>query len=262
MQRAPRGGTAGTIGIALIGIGQGLGFPLPIVAGAVLSGAYFGDKMSPLSDTTNLAPAMAGTDLYTHIRHMTYTTVVSMVLTLIIESVLSFFYGGGEANLAAVSRIINGLDTRPLLLIPPAIVMLLAYKRIPALPDIVADIFSAAIMGAICQRDCLNDILSVSWNGYASNSGTAALDTLLSKGGLESMLYTVSIIICAMMFGGVMEQTNQTRVLVHRILEKVHSTRGLISATILTAIECQSYFVRTVHVHRHDRKNVFPGIPG
>jgi NhaC family Na+:H+ antiporter len=233
-------GTAGTIGIALIGIGQGLDFPLPIVAGAVLSGAYFGDKMSPLSDTTNLAPAMAGTDLYTHIRHMVYTTGVSMLLTLIIEAILSCFYGGGDANLIAVRQIISGLDAQfyisPVLLVPPAIVMLLAYKRIPALPGIVAGIFSAAIMGVVCQGDSLNDILSVSWNGYASNTGTAALDTLLSKGGLESMLYTVSIIICAMMFGGVMEQTNQTRVVVNRILEKVHSTRGLISATIFTAI--------------------------
>ena len=233
-------GTAGTIGIALIGIGEGLGFPLPIVAGAVLSGAYFGDKMSPLSDTTNLAPAMAGTDLYTHIRHMMYTTSISMVLTLIIESVLSFFYGGGAANMAAVSQIINGLDAQfyisPLLLFPPAIVMVLAYKRIPARPGIVAGIFSAAILGVICQGDCLNDILSVSWGGYASDTGTQALDTLLSKGGLESMLYTVSIIICAMMFGGVMEQTNQTQVVVKRILEKAHSTSALISATIFTAI--------------------------
>jgi NhaC family Na+:H+ antiporter len=92
-------GTSGTIGIALIGIGDGLGFPLPVVAGAVLSGAYFGDKMSPLSDTTNMAPAMVGTDLYTHIKHMTYTTGVSYGLTLIIEIALGFVYGGGEANL-------------------------------------------------------------------------------------------------------------------------------------------------------------------
>jgi len=105
-------GTAGTIGIALIGIGAGLGFPLPIVAGAVLSGAYFGDKMSPLSDTTNLAPAMAGTDLYTHIKHMVYTTAVSYGLTLVIESVLSFIYGGGQADMESVNQILNGIEAQ------------------------------------------------------------------------------------------------------------------------------------------------------
>ncbi|UCH22774.1 MAG: Na+/H+ antiporter NhaC, partial [Deltaproteobacteria bacterium] len=119
-------GTSGTIGIALIGIGAGLGFPLPVVAGAVLSGAYFGDKMSPLSDTTNMAPAMVGTDLYTHIKHMSYTTGVSYGLTLVIEFVLSFFYGGGQAKLDSVNQILAGIDAQfsvnPLLLLPPVIV--------------------------------------------------------------------------------------------------------------------------------------------
>jgi NhaC family Na+:H+ antiporter len=117
-------GTSGTIGIALIGIGDGLGFPLPVVAGAVLSGAYFGDKMSPLSDTTNMAPAMVGTDLYTHIKHMTYTTGVSYGLTLIIEIALGFFYGGGRRTLESVNQILAGIDAQfsvnPLLLLPPA----------------------------------------------------------------------------------------------------------------------------------------------
>ncbi|MGD9289782.1 MAG: Na+/H+ antiporter NhaC family protein, partial [Desulfobacterales bacterium] len=105
-------GTSGTIGIALIGIGAGLGFPLPVVAGAVLSGAYFGDKMSPLSDTTNMAPAMVGTDLYTHIKHMTYTTGVSYGLTLVIEIALGFLYGGGQANLESVNQILAGIDAQ------------------------------------------------------------------------------------------------------------------------------------------------------
>ncbi len=233
-------GTTGTIGIALIGIGGGLGFPLPLVAGTVLSGAYFGDKMSPLSDTTNLAPAMAGTDLYTHIKHMSYTTGVSYALTLVINIIIGFFYGGGQANLEKVNQILTGIDAQfsinPLMLIPPALVMVLAMRKIPAVPGIVIGILSAGVLGAIFQGNSFGSLLSAAYGGYASNSGVEAVDNLLTKGGFESMMYTVSLVICAMMFGGIMEKTNQLRVVVTFILKKAESTGSLITATILTAI--------------------------
>ena len=234
-------GTTGTIGIALIGIGAGLGFPLPVVAGAVLSGAYFGDKMSPLSDTTNMAPAMVGTDLYTHIKHMTYTTGVSYGLTLVIEFVLGFFYGGGQAaKLDSVNQMLTGIDAQfsvnPLLLLPPIIVMVLAFRRIPAVPGIVMGILAAGVLGAIFQGNTFGNLLSAAYGGYVSNSGVEAVDNLLTKGGFESMLYTVSLVICAMMFGGIMEKTNQLRVVVSVILKKAQSTGSLITSTILTAI--------------------------
>ena len=233
-------GTSGTIGIALIGIGGGLGFPLPLVAGAVLSGAYFGDKMSPLSDTTNMAPAMVGTDLYTHIKHMTFTTGVSYGLTLVIEIVLGFIYGGGQANLAGVNQILSGIDAQfsvnPLLLIPPVIVMALAFRKIPAVPGIVIGIIAAGILGALFQGNTFGSLLSAAYGGYTSSSGIEAVDNLLTKGGLESMMYTISLVICAMMFGGIMEKTNQLRVVVSVILKKAQSTGSLITATILTAV--------------------------
>jgi NhaC family Na+:H+ antiporter len=233
-------GTSGTIGIALIGIGGGLGFPLPLVAGAVLSGAYFGDKMSPLSDTTNMAPAMVGTDLYTHIKHMSYTTGVSYGITLVIEFVLGFFYGGGQANLESVNQILSGIDAQfsvnPLLLLPPVIIMVLAFRKIPAVPGIVIGILAAGVLGAIFQRNTFGSLLSAAYAGYTSTSGVEAVDNLLTKGGFESMMYTVSLVICAMMFGGIMEKTNQLRVVVNVILKKAQSTGSLITATILTAI--------------------------
>lgn len=233
-------GTSGTIGIALIGIGGGLGFPLPLVAGAVLSGAYFGDKMSPLSDTTNMAPAMVGTDLYTHIRHMSYTTGVSYGITLVIEFVLGFFYGGGKADLEGVNQILAGIDAQftvnPLLLIPPVIIMVLAFRKIPAVPGIAIGILAAGILGVIFQKNTFGSLLSAAYGGYASQSGVEAVDNLLTKGGFESMMYTVSLVICAMMFGGIMEKTNQLRVVVQVILKKAQSTGSLITATILTAI--------------------------
>ncbi len=233
-------GTTGTIGIALIGIGSGLGFPLPIVAGAVLSGSYFGDKMSPLSDTTNLAPAMAGTDLYTHIRHMTYTTGVSFGLTLIIEFVLGFFYGGENVDTESVNKILSTLDAKfsinPLMLLPAVIILFLAYKKIPAIPGIAMGILSAIVLGVIIQGNSFGDILSVSYGGYTSKTGVASVDNLLSKGGLESMMYTISIILCAMMFGGIMERTNQLRAIVNSLLKRSKTTGSLFTATILTAV--------------------------
>jgi len=233
-------GTSGTIGIALIGIGAGLGFPLPLVAGAVLSGAYFGDKMSPLSDTTNMAPAMVGTDLYTHIKHMAYTTGASYGITLIIEIVIGFFYGGGEADLESVNQILAGIESQfsvnPILLIPPALVMALAFRKIPAVPGIVIGILSAGLLGAIFQGNGFGDMLSAAYGGYTSSSGVEVVDNLLTKGGFESMMYTVSLVICAMMFGGIMEKTNQLRVVVEVILKKAQSTGSVITATILTAI--------------------------
>jgi NhaC family Na+:H+ antiporter len=233
-------GTTGTIGIALIGIGSGLGFPLPVVAGAVLSGSYFGDKMSPLSDTTNLAPAMVGTDLYTHIKHMAYTTGVTYGLTLAIEFGLSFVYGGGQADVESVNKILNGLDAQfsinPLMLLPAAVIMVLAFKKIPAIPGITMGVLSAVVLGIIFQGNNFGDILSASFAGYVSNTGVEAVDNLLTKGGFESMLYTISIVLCAMMFGGIMERTNQLRVVVNTILKKAQSTGSLITATVLTAI--------------------------
>lgn len=235
-------GTSGTIGIALIGIGQGLGFPLPVVAGAVLSGAYFGDKMSPLSDTTNMAPAMVGTDLYTHIKHMSYTTGVSYAITLVIEVALGFFYGGGQTDLENVNQILIGIQSQfsvnPLLLIPPVLVIALAFKKIPAVPGIVIGILAAGILGIIFQKNNFGSLLSAAYGGYTSNSGIEAVDNLLTKGGFSSMMYTISLVICAMMYGGIMEKTNQLRAVVKVILKKAETTGSLITATILTAIGC------------------------
>ena len=233
-------GTTGTIGVALMGIGAGLGFPLPLVAGAVLSGAYFGDKMSPLSDTTNLAPAMAGTDIYTHIRHMTYTSGVAIVLTLVIEVVLGFFYGGGEENLAAVEEILVTLDRDFTIglwhLIPPLLVIVCAYKRAPAIPGLVAGVLSAIVLGVIFEGVTYPALLDIAYSGYAGNTGIEAVDSLLSKGGFTSMLYAISIVICAMMFGGIMEGTNQLKVIVESILRLATSTGSLITSTVLTSL--------------------------
>jgi len=234
-------GTSGTLGVALMGIGAGLGFPLPVVAGAVLSGAYFGDKLSPLSDTTNLAPAMAGTDLYTHIRHMLYTTSVAFGLTLIIELALGFAWSHSpEAHAESITQFHEVLSTQfnlsPILLLPPVLVMAMAYFRVSAIPGIAAGAIVAGLLGFLFQDYSYETLMGVAFSGYVSDSGIKAVDELLSKGGLSSMMYTISLIICAMMFGGIMEHTGQMHVLVKAILRKVKTRRGLIGSTVLTAL--------------------------
>ncbi|GAB6139045.1 Na+/H+ antiporter NhaC [Halanaerobaculum tunisiense] len=234
-------GTAGTIGVALMGVGKGLGMPMHLVAGAILSGAYFGDKMSPLSDTTNLAPAMAGTDLFTHIKHMFYTTGLSYVIVLIIETVLGFMYGGEAVQtMTRVNEILVGLNNQfnisLLLLIPPAVVITLAVKKIPAIPSISIGIIVGALLGVIFQGNNFGQILISAYNGYVSNTGVESLDNLLTNGGFTNMLYSISIVITAMMFGGIMENTNQLKVIVSKILQKAQSDGALIATTLLSAI--------------------------
>ncbi|KGJ06436.1 Na+:H+ antiporter, NhaC family [Paracoccus halophilus] len=233
-------GTTGTIGVALMGIGSGLGFPLPIVAGAVLSGSYFGDKMSPLSDTTNLAPAMAGTDLFTHIKHMSYTTGVSMTLTMIIEVALSFRYGGGDGNLDRIQAMLTALEQNftinPVLLLPPLLVLFVSYRKMPAIPGITLGVIAGAICAIGLQGAGYKELVNVAFGGFTAETGIADVDSLLSRGGMESMLYTISLIIVAMMFGGVMERTGQLKIVADRILRAAKSTGSLIVSTVLTGI--------------------------
>ena len=232
--------TAGTVGIALIGVGHGLGVPMPMVAGAIISGAYFGDKMSPLSDTTNLAPAMAGTDLFTHIRHMVYTTVPSLTVALIIYALLGLRYAGAEMQTENVEQILSILQANfslnPLLLIPPCLVIVMVIKKIPALPALLGGSLLGGICAMIFQKIDMGTVIVVSYEGFVSETGFEMVDTLLSRGGMESMLYTVSLIMCALSFGGVMEKSRMLESIASAILKAARSTGSLVVATIATCI--------------------------
>ena len=233
-------GTAGTMGIALMGIASGLGIPAPITAGAVLSGAYFGDKMSPLSDTTNLAPAMAGTDVFTHIKAMLKPTLIAYVLTLLIFGFLSLKYKGASADLSNVDVIAKGLKESftisPVLLLAPLLVIISIAKKLPAVPGISLGIIIAAILGPIYQGVNFGDILSAGLNGYVSNTGLEAVDKLLTTGGLNNMMSSISLTIIAMMFGGIAEETGILEAIVKKFLHRVQSVVGLVISTILTCL--------------------------
>lgn len=231
-------GTAGTMGIALMGIASGLGIPAPLTAGAVLSGAYFGDKMSPLSDTTNLAPAMAGTDVFTHIKAMFKPTLIAYGLTLLIFGFLSIKYKGTSADLSNVDVIAKGLKESftisPVLLLAPLVVIISIAKKLPAVPGISLGIIIAAILGPIYQGVNFGDILSAGLNGYVSKTGLEAVDKLLTTGGLNNMMSSISLTIIAMMFGGIAEETGILEAIVKKFLHRVQSVVGLVISTILT----------------------------
>ncbi|WP_425449146.1 Na+/H+ antiporter NhaC [Dethiothermospora halolimnae] len=232
--------TTGTVGIALIGIGEGLGIPLPIVAGAIISGAYFGDKMSPLSDSTNLSPAMAGAELFDHIRHMFYTTIPSLVISLIIYGIIGLKYGSREISTETITPILNGLSMEfnitPLLLIPPLLVILLVIFKVPALPGLIGGVFLGGVFSVIFQGVGAKEIIQAAHYGFVSKTGVESVDTLLTGGGLDSMMSTVSLILCAMTFGGIMEKTGMLKAISAKILSFANSTGSLVLSTILTAI--------------------------
>ncbi len=246
--------TAGTVGVALVGIAAAQGLHLGMAAGAIVSGAYFGDKMSPLSDTTNLAPAMAGTDLFTHIRHMVWTTAPSIVLALIIYTVLGL-RASAPTDTSSVETIRQAIATQfaigPHMLIPLVIVLGLVIAKMPALPALLigalvgcvfAVVFQpAAVIAYVAQPELAPGaaLLKGAWislfDGFKLNSGNKALDELLSRGGMSSMLSTVWLILAAMMFGAVMETTGMLQRIAASILRAVRGTGSLIAATLATA---------------------------
>ena len=246
---------AGTLGAALMGIAAGLGLSPEVTAGAVISGSYFGDKMSPLSDTTNLAPAVAGTDLFTRINHMIWTTGPSLIISLIIFLFMGFNAAGAQ-NLEGLeiiqSTINNNFNISALSFVPLIIVFVMAFKKMPAFPTVLIGALLGGVFAVILQpqvvsnfvgeTDLPNFLVSVSgvWtalhSGFAIESGVGIVDDLLSRGGMSSMLNTVWLVITALTFGAVLETTKLLNTLVKIILSFAKSTSSLIITTIGTCI--------------------------
>lgn len=243
---------AGTLGVALMGVAQGMDLSPEITAGAVISGGYFGDKMSPLSDTTNLAPAAAGSELFAHVRHMTWTTMPSFVLALIGFTLLGFSAEAhGQGGLGELPQVLQQqFQIGWYLLIPLLVVLLLAVRRVPAFPSILIGallgavfavlfqpqlVLAAAGEGAVGAKGLLAGAWSALADGYSGESGNQAVDKLLNRGGMSSMLNTIWLIICAMAFGAVMERTGLLERLVRGVLALARSTGALICATLGTA---------------------------
>ena len=235
-------GTMGTMGLALIGIGHGLGMPIGPTAGAVLAGAFFGDKMSPLSDTTNLAPAMAGTDVFSHVKYMLKSTIIAYVISLVFFGVYGFMHATtGNVDTSQAEILIEGLaqnfNISPVLLLPPLVVILAIAFKVPAIPGIVLGLVTGAILAPICQDGAnFGSILECSLNGFVCETDVAALNALLSTGGLMNMASSILMTVIAMMFGGIMEDTGQLAVIIDAITKRIKSDAGLVGATELTCV--------------------------
>jgi NhaC family Na+:H+ antiporter len=241
--------TSATVGIALIGVGGALGFDLGMVAGAVISGAYFGDKLSPMSDTTNLAPAMAGTDLFTHIRYMTLTTIPTYIITLIIFIFLGLSVEiNGNVDIASLlSDIEASFTISPWLFLVPVIVIGLIIKKTEPLIALLVGTLLAAIFAIIFQPYIINQIAGVEQMTFESGykgvmdaiTGKVAIPTenktladLFTSGGMQKMLGTIWLIICAMVFGGIMDAIGALSIISHTLLKMAHTTFGLFASTV------------------------------
>jgi len=249
--------TAGTVGLALIGIASIFGLSIEITAGAVISGAYFGDKMSPLSDTTNLAPAMVGVDLFVHIKHMIWTTVPSFVIAVGLFTWLGWGAenaGTGESAIVTARTLLEQHYTLGWPVFFPLLLLLgLSLGRVPALPTIVFGAVAGCVVAVFFQNEgtrLFGDssgtlssqiaVIKALWmsvsTGYTASTGDPTLDELLSRGGMSSMLNTIWLIIAAMCFGGVMEHTGFLRRIVITALRSVRGTGSLVFTTVLTCI--------------------------
>ncbi len=246
---------AGTLGVALIGVALGLGLSAPIAAGAIVSGAYFGDKMSPLSDTTNLAPAVAGTDLFTHIRHMVWTTTPSITLALVLFVIIGLA-AEPTADDVALASLRDTLDLvfniTPLALIPLAVVFYMAYKKMPPLPTILLGALLGGVLAMLLQPDVVlayanSPSLSVGlamtkgvwmslYDGYVASTGVVTVDDLLSAGGMSSMLTTIWLVITALSFGAVLEHAGMLQRLIASAVKSAKSTGALVTTVVLSCI--------------------------
>jgi NhaC family Na+:H+ antiporter len=234
-------GTVGTVGLALMGIGAGFEIPMYWTAGAVVSGAFFGDKVSPLSDTTNLAPAVTGTDVFSHIKNMMPTTIPSMLIALVIYLVAGFTLidndnASFERITAITTSLQNNFEISAWLLLPALVVIVLAVKRMPPIPSLFAGVLTGAAVAMFTQGAGVHDVLTYANSGYSIQTSSDAINSLLNRGGIQSMMWTISLILIALGFGGALEKTRCLEAIIRAIMSKVDSFRGIQSSATLTSV--------------------------
>ena len=231
-------GTIGTMGLALIGVGEGLGLPLAAVAGCIVSGSYFGDKMSPLSDTTNIAPAMAGAELFDHIRSMMYTTIPATVIALICYTIIGYNYQGNDISSPQVQQLLTAIPANFNIslwtLLPPVVVITLSIMKFPSIPVLATSVVVSAVMAIFTQGLSFVAVVNAAMNGNVSNVGVELIDKVFTGGGMGKMLGTIAVIMIATSFGGILESSGVLSTVVTALLKKVKRTGDLIVCVILS----------------------------
>lgn len=247
-------GTAGTMGVACVSIGVSMGIPIPIVAGAAISGSVLGDKLSPLSDSTILASSASDINIYYHVRSMMYTTIPAVVISLVIF----YFLGAQYAQVAMDPSVIESVRVQLaglyhfniLLLIPVVLIVILSIRKVPAILAILISGFAGLTLAVLVQKAALTDVLAVVFNGVKVNSGMELVDTMLSKGGISSMMNTICTAVLALALGGILSEAGFLHTLVERITGSVRSDRAAILVTlvcgILTVMLVTNFYVSAV----------------
>lgn len=226
-------GTVGTVGIAFMGIAHGLGIPAGAAAGAIVSGAYFGDKLSPFSDTTNLAPVAARSNLFDHIRHLLWTTTPAWLLGMVIYLFVGLSFKGQTLPAQQLQELLVTLRTfqfNVLLLTPPVIVLWFAVRKKPVIPGMVLASLWASLLGFIFQNNSLQLTLNAMTTGYVADTGNAMIDNLLSRGGMMSMMDVTLIALCAFAFAGIVQVSGMLQVILDHLLKIVRNTGSLIAS--------------------------------
>lgn len=231
--------TASTIGVAAMGVAAGLGIPLPIAAGAIITGAQFGDKLSPLSDSTNLASGVTETNLFAHIRHMLWTTIPSFVLATGLFALIGLQYSADAVDDSQIQLICDTLQANfkitPWILIAPASIIVMMFLKVPAIPGMTVGTI-VGVFFALMQGNSIGKVISQLIYGFEIASGSDMVDQLLCRGGMQSMMYTISLVICALIFGGAVRCIGCLDVIMEAVLVKC-KTRGMIMiANILICI--------------------------
>ena len=234
---------SGTVGVALMGVAMGLGIDPPIAAGMVISGAYMGDKLSPMSDSTNVAAAAAGTPLYDHVRAMLTTTMPSFGIALIGYWILGMIIideEGYDPQLAydIQDAILDNFYISPWIMMPVLVILFSAWKRIPAIPSLLMAAAFGVIIAVTAQGESFADVIIGLQTGFSAETGSEVADSLLNRGGIDSMMWTISLIMFALAYGGILEKCGFAETLMGGIVRRIKSLGGLVAATIVTGIVC------------------------
>lgn len=230
-------GAIGSAGLALLGVGQAMGYPLGPTVGAIVGGAFLGDKASPVSDTANTAAAITNVNLFRHISSLLYITIPAAAVSVGIYGIWGATHSGGatpEQVNAIQTTLEQNFTLSPFAMLPPLLLIVAAVLRVSPLPTLALSLVAGALVAIIVNGASLTEVLNVATNGYTSDTGNKLIDGLLSRGGLESMFETVALIICALTLGGVLERTGTLRVVFATLIRMVHSTGALIASVLVS----------------------------